>query len=79
MILDDIKKWLNDNYTNSVKTCSFLLHNDHGFVQAPFEEITKEYYDELVSKVEPIISGKILQDDEVDNSHECAGGSCPIK
>tara|TARA_B000000437_G_C11690001_1_gene322408 strand:- start:1366 stop:3579 length:2214 start_codon:yes stop_codon:yes gene_type:complete len=77
--LDDIKKWLNDNYTNSVKTCSFLLHNDHGFVQAPFEEITKEYYDELVSKVEPIISGKIQQDDEIDNSHECAGGSCPIK
>tara|TARA_B100001758_G_scaffold64136_1_gene53444 strand:- start:57 stop:1127 length:1071 start_codon:yes stop_codon:yes gene_type:complete len=77
--LDDIKKWLNNNYTNSVKTCSFLLHNDHGFVQAPFEEITKEYYDELVSKVEPIISGKILQDDEIDTSHECAGGSCPIK
>ncbi len=77
--LDDIKKWLNNNYTNSVKTCSFLLHNDHGFVQAPFEEITKEYYDELVSKVEPIISGKIQQDDEIDTSHECAGGSCPIK
>jgi adenosylcobalamin-dependent ribonucleoside-triphosphate reductase len=77
--LDDIKKWLNNNYTNSVKTCSFLLHNDHGFVQAPFEEITKEYYDELVSKVEPIISGKIKQDDEIDTSHECAGGSCPIK
>jgi ribonucleotide reductase alpha subunit len=77
--LDDIKKWLNNNYTNSVKTCSFLLHNDHGFVQAPFEEITKEYYDELVSKVEPIISGKIQQDDEIDTSYECAGGSCPIK
>ena len=38
--IDDMKKWLNDNYRDCVKTCSFLLHNDYGFQQAPCEEIT---------------------------------------
>lgn len=77
--LEDIKKWLNENYKNNVKTCSFLLHNDHGFQQAPFEEITKEKYEELIKKVIPITSGNIGIEDAPDYSGECAGGVCPIR
>lgn len=76
--LDDIKKWLLNNYTNYVKSCSFLLHNEHGFKQAPYEEITKEDYYIKIKKVKPIISGNIdLEDD--DQMEVCKGRSCPIK
>ncbi len=77
--LDAIKEWLNKNYNNYIKSCSFLLHNEHGFKQAPFEEITKEKYEELIKKVIPITSGKIniMKDNEL--SSDCVGGSCPIR
>jgi intein/homing endonuclease len=77
--LDDIKKWLNDNYNNNIKSCSFLLHNDHGFKQAPFEEISKEKYDKLMKRVIPITSGKILTSAENELMSDCAGGACPIR
>lgn len=77
--IDEIKKWLAENFRYNVKTCSFLLHNEHGFVQAPFEEISKEKYDDLVSKVAPITNGKILYEEQPDMSGECASGVCPIR
>ena len=77
--LDDIKQWLIENYTNNVKSCSFLLHNDHGFKQAPFEEITKEKYEEMISKVIPITSGNIRTQTENELTNECVGGVCPIR
>jgi len=77
--LEDIQKWLADNYDSNVKTVSFLLHKGHGYVQAPYEEITKERYEELSSKTKPIIR---LDNDvgmELRDSLECQSGSCPIK
>ena len=74
--LDEIKQWMSDNYANSLKTVSFLLHSEHGFAQAPYEEITKEEYDKRASKltdIEHVEAGEVLQE------LECAGGSCPIK
>jgi intein/homing endonuclease len=77
--LDAIKQWMRKNYNHSVKSCSFLLHNEHGFKQAPYEEITKEHYDELMKKVIPITSGKIgvMKDSELQS--DCVGGACPIR
>jgi adenosylcobalamin-dependent ribonucleoside-triphosphate reductase len=77
--LDSVKQWLKDNFRDNVKSCSFLLHNEHGFKQAPFEEITKEKYEELIKKVVPITSGNIALDNDTDYSAECPGGVCPIK
>lgn len=77
--LDDIKQWLKDNFKFNVKSCSFLLHNEHGFKQAPFEEITKEKYEELMKKVIPITSGKINNMNENELTSDCVGGSCPIR
>lgn len=75
--LDEIKEWLKENYNDSVKTVSFLLHSEHGFDQAPYEEITKERYEELMSQVRPITSVEV---DESDFAlEECSTGACPIK
>jgi adenosylcobalamin-dependent ribonucleoside-triphosphate reductase len=75
--LPEIKKWLESNYNKGVKTMSFLLHSDHGFAQAPYEEITKEQFEEYSARVKPITSGSV-NDDQLD-SMECASGICPIK
>jgi hypothetical protein len=77
--LDEIKFWLSKNFRFNVKTCSFLLHNDHGFVQAPFEEISKEEYEKLIKLVKPIKNGNIMLEESPDMSGECAGGVCPIR
>ena len=77
--LQEIKEWLKNNYNDNVKSCSFLLHNDHGFKQAPFEEITKEQYEDLIKKVIPITSGKINTISENELTSDCVGGSCPIR
>ena len=74
--LDEIKEWLKENYEKSLKTVSFLLHSEHGFSQAPYEEITKNEYEKRVARlniIEVINSGEILEE------IECIGGVCPIK
>lgn len=76
--LADIKEWLKKNYNNSVKSVSFLLHSDHGFAQAPYEEITEEQFNEMSSKVTPFDELDMNFDDVLD-SMECANGSCPIR
>ena len=75
--LNDIRDWLKDNYIN-VKSVSFLLHSDHGFEQAPYEEITKEQYEEMASKVTPITSVGNLSMEDLD-IQDCEGGACPVR
>ena len=76
--LPEIKEWLLTNYNKSIKAVSFLLHSEHGFTQAPYEEISEEQYNKLVKKVKPITSSTIAEDSILDNL-ECDGGHCPIK
>ena len=76
--LDSIKEWLRNNFTNSVKSCSFLLHSDHGFDQAPYEDITPEVYNELMGLTIPITAGHIQQADD-DQMEVCKGGACPLR
>ncbi|MDA7653829.1 hypothetical protein N8664_01445 [Verrucomicrobia bacterium] len=76
--LGEIKDWLGKHYKNNIKSVSFLLHNDHGFDQAPYEEIDENTYNKISSKVKGISSlqiskGNVLQD------LECEGGACPIR
>jgi ribonucleoside-triphosphate reductase len=71
-----IKKWLKD-HLSEIKTISFLLHSDHGFKQAPKEEITEEQYKKFTKKLKPIAFNDI-SDGNLD-SLECATGFCPIK
>lgn len=76
--LEDIKVWLGENYNDNIKTVSFLLHNEHGFQQAPLEEITEEEYLEMKSKVTQI-NGVSFKEEDVIGIDECISGVCPIK
>ena len=75
--LEAIRWWLHDNYINT-KSVSFLLHSDHGFDQAPMEEITKEKYEELKAGVKPITRIEKLSLGEVDID-DCDTGACPVR
>ena len=79
--LEDIKKYLSIFYNDNFKTLSFLLHSDHGFKQAPYEEITKEQYLEMTKDLKQY-DGQIkikYKDFEELNQFECSGGVCPVK
>lgn len=74
--LDGIKDYLRQHYNKNFKSLSFLLHSEHGFAQAPLEEITKEEYDKLVAKT-TLITG--VDTAEFESPEDCATGVCPIK
>lgn len=77
--LPEMKKWLSENYDNSVKSVSFLLHVDHNFPLPPYEEITQDAYEKMVEGIDfsvKLNSGNGIDEIEIDN---CATGSCPIK
>jgi len=75
--LQTVREWMAKKYNTSLKACSFLLHSEHGFIQAPFEEISKDVYDQMVSVTKPINGIEIKESDfELD---ECVSGHCPIK
>ena len=75
--LPEIKKYLKKNYKNNHKSLSFLLHPDHGFKQAPFEEISKEQYDQMVANT-TLITGIAEANIGLDEA-DCATGACPIR
>lgn len=75
--LPEIKKYLKKNYKTNHKSLSFLLHSEHGFKQAPLEEITEEQYNEMVANTRTITAideANIGLDDA-----ECSTGACPIR
>ena len=76
--LPAIKEYLSKNYNKNFKTLSFLLHAEHGFLQAPLEEITKEQYDEMVANTTLITSMDAVLDFD-DSSEDCESGACPIR
>lgn len=75
--LPEIKKYLKKNYKHNFKSLSFLLHQDHGFHQAPYEEITEEQYREYVARTKVI--SKIDEAMIGLDTAECEGGACPIR
>ncbi len=75
--LPAIKEYLYNNFADNHKTLSFLLHSEHGFRQAPLEEITKEQYEQLIEKTTLITSIEDATDLGLED--ECASGACPIR
>lgn len=75
--LPEIREYLKKHYKKEHKSLSFLLHSGHGFQQAPYEEISKELYDEIVANTTIIKSTEHSLD--FDPSDECASGACPIR
>jgi ribonucleotide reductase alpha subunit len=73
-----MQQWLKA-HLKDIKSISFLLHQGHGFVQAPKEAITKEQYEALVKNVKPIDVSSLRKSETdvvVDN---CDDGHCPVK
>ena len=71
--------WENRNHYNGL---SVLPYNGGTYTQAPFEDITKERYEEMLESLTNIdLSNVIELDDNTDLSGElaCAGGACEIK
>jgi ribonucleoside-triphosphate reductase len=74
----EIKDWLAENYTDGVKSVSFLRHEDHNFERPPYETITEEEYHQLASKLDlsvPIVTTSKT----TDLGDDCVGGACPVR
>jgi ribonucleoside-diphosphate reductase alpha chain len=69
-------------YFDELSGVSFLPHSDHSYVQAPYEDITKEEYDKMFRLTPKQIDWSTFIEEE-DNTVAtqtlaCTGGSCDI-
>ena len=74
--------WVHDNF-DSISGISFLPHSDHVYQQAPYQECTKEEYQELLNKMPEINWSKLSKyekEDYTTSSQElaCTANSCEI-
>lgn len=76
--LDILKNWLKENYEHNIKSVSFLLFKNHGFKQAPYQEIDEETYLTASAKVKSISTASINNTEMLDMA-ECSSGACPIR
>jgi ribonucleoside-diphosphate reductase alpha chain len=77
---DEVGQWMWDN-RDSYNGLAVLPYDGGTYTQAPFEDITKEKYDELVKHLVNIDLTEVVElDDNTDLKGElaCAGGSCEI-
>lgn len=74
--LAEIRSWLSENYDTSVKSVSFLRFEDHGFTQAPYEEITEGEYQVRRTLSSPASLQDLSSDLVLDS---CTAGACPIR
>lgn len=71
-------------YFDEMSGVSFLPHSDHTYQQAPYQEIDKEQYEELLSKmpenVDWSLVGEYEQEDNTKGSqtYACSGGVCEV-
>jgi ribonucleoside-triphosphate reductase len=75
-----VGEWMWNN-RDSYNGLSVLPFSEHTYKQAPFEDITKEQYDELYKNLGNIdLSNVYEEEDNTDLSGEiaCAGGACEI-
>ena len=71
--------WENRDFYNGL---SVLPYDGGSYIQAPFEDCTKEKYDELMETLKDVDLSKIVELDDDTNLMEsvaCGGGACEIK
>jgi hypothetical protein len=78
----EVANWVYDNW-DIVGGLSFLPRSNHVYDLAPYEEINKERYEELVSKFKDMDFSQIVvyeKKDETEAKKElaCAGGACEL-
>ena len=77
---DRAGEWMWEN-RSSYNGLSVLPYNGGTYIQAPFEDVTKEKFDEMVESLSDIDLSNVTElDDNTDLSGElaCAGGSCEV-
>lgn len=77
-----VADWLYENW-DIIGGLSFLPRNDHVYQLAPYEEISKDQYEDLLEKFKDVDYSKLmtyeLQDEtEMKKELACAGGTCEI-
>ena len=75
-----VGEWMWDNKSH-YNGLSVLPYNGGTYVQAPFEDITKEKYFEMLESLNKIDLSKVIEmEDNTDLSGElaCSGGSCAV-
>jgi ribonucleoside-diphosphate reductase alpha chain len=73
---EEVGEWMWTNKENFT-ALSVLPHSEHTYIQAPFEDITQEKYEELISHLHNIDLSQVVElDDTTDLSGEvaCGGG-----
>lgn len=79
----NVGAWIYENF-DEVSGISFLPHSEHTYKQAPYQEIDKAQYDEMVSKMPESIDWVKLQEyekeDTTTGSQElaCVGNFCEV-
>lgn len=80
----DVGAWVYSHF-DEVSGVSFLPHSDHIYKQAPYQELTKEQYEEALSTFPTSVPWESLslfeKEDNTTASHELAcsaGGSCEV-
>jgi hypothetical protein len=63
-------------YDTRLKAVSFLRYEETGYKQAPYEPITKEKYEELITKITPI--QKIETNEAGKGTKFCTNDTCTI-
>jgi len=77
----EVGAWVWEHF-DDISGVSFLPHSDHTYQQAPYEDCTKEQYEELLAKTPKTIDWTEFVE-ETDNTEgaqtlACTGGSCEI-
>jgi ribonucleoside-diphosphate reductase alpha chain len=77
---EKVKKWMWDN-RESYNGISIFPYDGGSYLQAPFEEITKEKYLEMINTIKDIDFTKIIEDEDLTTLKEqvaCAGNVCEL-
>ena len=76
----EVGAWTYKNF-DEVSGVSFLPHTNHSYVQAPFQEVTEEQYNEMLAKTPEIDWSKFVEmDDQTVGAQtlSCVAGGCLI-
>lgn len=76
----EVGAWVYENF-NDIGGVSFLPHSDHIYKQAPYQEVTKEQYEELLSKMPEIDWDAFVEASDNSEGHKelaCVAGGCEI-
>jgi ribonucleoside-diphosphate reductase alpha chain len=76
----DVGAWIYNNFSD-VSGVSLLPHSDHVYKQAPFQEVTEEFYNEFV-RTSPVVDWSKFKEEEdtttATQELSCTAGVCEV-